>query len=186
MATPLYGTRHVTSNVPVRSPEDMNGIKIRSIDEPLFLANARVLGANPTPVPIAELFTALQQGVVEAQENPIPTIATNDFMAHQSHLNMTGHVVQTLPWAMNGDSWENLTSEQQDQLSSGMEQASEDIRGCVEEDTEQFLQEWRDDPEITVVEDVDKEAFRQRARETLLPEFGDQWNGLYERIQDVE
>ncbi len=186
IATPLYGTRHVTSKVPVRSPEDMNGIKIRSIDEPLFLANSRVLGANPTPVPIAELFTALQQGVVDAQENPIPTIATNDFMAHQSHLNLTGHVVQTLPWAMNGDSWENLTSEQQDQLSSGMDQASQDIRDCVEEDTEKFLQEWKDDPEITVVEDVDKSAFQENAREILLPKFSDQWDGLYERIQDVQ
>ena len=186
VATPFYGIRHVTSTVPVRTPEDLNGIKIRAIDEPLFLANARVLGAEPTPVPIAELYTALQQGVVEAQENPIPTIATNDFMDHQSHLNLTGHVTQTLPWAMNEGSWEQLTSEQQELLQEEFTQASEDIRGCIEDQTQKFLQEWKDDPNITVVEDVDKEAFEQRAAETLPSEFGGQWDGLYQRLQDVQ
>ena len=186
VATPFYGIRHVTSNVPVRNPEDLNGIKIRSIDEPLFLTNARVLGAEPTPVPIAELFTALQQGVVEAQENPIPTIKTNDFMAHQSHLNLTGHVTQTLPWAMNESSWEQLTPEQQEQLSSGFDQASEDIRGCIEDQTQEFLQEWKDDSSITVVEDVNKSAFEQRAAEMLPSQFGDQWDGLYQRLQEAQ
>lgn len=184
VATPFYGIRHVTSNVPVRNPEDLNGVKIRSIDEPLFLTNAQVLGAEPTPVPIAELYTSLQQGVVEAQENPIPTIATNDFMDHQSHLSLTGHVTQTLPWAINQGSWEKLTSEQQEQLSSGLDQASQDIRTCIEDEADKFLQEWKDDPKVTVVEDVNKSAFQQRAVEMLPPKFGDQWGGLYERLQE--
>lgn len=188
LGAPFYGSRHVTSNSPVTTPADLSGVKMRAIDEPLFLANAKALGAEPTPIPIAELYLALQQGVVDAQENPIPTIASMDFMSVQSHLSLTNHVTMSLAWLMNEEAFQALSEDQKASLQEGVDTFSEDIRECLDEDTKKFLEEWREDPSITIVEEdeIDRAAFEARAQEQLPQQFSDQWGDLYERITALE
>jgi tripartite ATP-independent transporter DctP family solute receptor len=85
------GARNVTSNVPVRKPADMKGIKIR-ITNPLRQAIFKAFGALPAPLSIKEVYGALRQGVFEAQENPVSTIWGHKFYEVQKYVNLTGHV----------------------------------------------------------------------------------------------
>lgn len=87
------GFRHVTnSKHAINEPEDLKGIKIRTMENPVHMLAFRTLGAAPTPMSFSELFGALQQGTVNAQENPIPVIVTSKFGQVQKHLTLTGHV----------------------------------------------------------------------------------------------
>lgn len=87
------GFRHVTnSRNPVTKPEDLKGMKIRTMENPMHLAYFKALGANPTPMSWGELYTALQQGTVDAQENPYAMIVDGKFYEVQKYVSETGHV----------------------------------------------------------------------------------------------
>lgn len=91
-----YGQRHVTSNKPILAPSDMEGLKIRVPNSPVMLMFPNAVGANPTPMAFSEVYLALQQGVVDAQENPLPTIQFKRFYEVQSNINLTGHILNSL------------------------------------------------------------------------------------------
>ncbi|QBY02639.1 DctP family TRAP transporter solute-binding subunit [Rhodophyticola sp. CCM32] len=95
-ALTYYGARHVTSNVPILAPSDMEDLKIRVPNAPAYLLFPEVTGANPTPMAFSEVYLALQQGVVDAQENPLPTIQFKRFYEVQSNINLTGHITNSL------------------------------------------------------------------------------------------
>ncbi|MGE5255516.1 MAG: TRAP transporter substrate-binding protein [Hyphomicrobiales bacterium] len=87
------GFRQLTNSVrEVKSPADMKGLKIRTMQNPIHLEAFRAMGANPTPMPFSEVFTALQQKTIDGQENPIPTIWLSKFYEVQKYVSMTGHV----------------------------------------------------------------------------------------------
>ena len=94
-AVSYYGSRHVTSNKPVLSPSDMKGLKIRVPNAPAYILFPQAVGANPTPMAFSEVYLALQQGAVDAQENPLPTIKAKKFHEVQSHINLTGHITNS-------------------------------------------------------------------------------------------
>lgn len=96
VAITYYGERHVTANKAVNAPADMRGMKIRVPDAPLYRMFPLAVGANPTPIAFAEVYLALSQGVVEAQENPLPTIQAKKFHEVQTHINLTGHITDAL------------------------------------------------------------------------------------------
>ena len=87
-----YGQRQMTNNVrPINEPKDMKGLKIRVMENPVYINLMRTLGANPTPMSFGELYTALQQGTVDGQENPAPLIHASKFQEVQKYLSLTGH-----------------------------------------------------------------------------------------------
>ncbi|MGH8808229.1 MAG: TRAP transporter substrate-binding protein [Noviherbaspirillum sp.] len=87
------GFRHLTnSKRPVNAPDDMKGLKIRTMENPIHMIAFKTLGAQPTPMAFPELFGALQQGTVDGQENPIPVIVSSKFSQVQKHLSLTGHL----------------------------------------------------------------------------------------------
>lgn len=87
------GFRHVTNNKrPIKSPADLKGLKIRTMENPMHIAYFKALGANPTPMSWGELYTALQQGTVDAQENPYAMIDDGKFYEVQKYVSETGHV----------------------------------------------------------------------------------------------
>ena len=94
-AVSYYGSRHVTSNKPVLSPADMKDLKIRVPNAPAYILFPQAVGANPTPMAFSEVYLALQQGVVDAQENPLPTIQAKKFHEVQSNINLTGHITNS-------------------------------------------------------------------------------------------
>ena len=87
------GMRHVTnSKRPIKSPADLKGLKIRTMENPMHIAFFKELGANPTPMSWGELYTALQQGTVDAQENPYAMIDDGKFYEVQKYVSETGHL----------------------------------------------------------------------------------------------
>ena len=87
------GFRQLTNSAhEVKSPADLKGLKIRTMQNPIHLEAFRAMGANPTPMPFSEVFTALQQKTIDGQENPIPTIWLSKFYEVQKYVSLTGHV----------------------------------------------------------------------------------------------
>ena len=109
IAFTYYGVRHTTANKPIVKPEDMKGLKLRVPDAPLYVMYPKVVGANATPIAFAEVYLALQNKTVDAQENPLPTIEAKKFYEVQSHINLTGHITEMLLTIVSGQTWSKLS-----------------------------------------------------------------------------
>jgi tripartite ATP-independent transporter DctP family solute receptor len=109
IATFYYGVRHTTANKAINKPEDMKGLKIRVPDAPLYTMFPRAVGANPTPIAFAEVYLALQNGTVDAQENPLPTIDAKKFYEVQKYIVLTGHITDALLTIVGGPTWAKLS-----------------------------------------------------------------------------
>lgn len=182
-----YGTRHLTSNVEVAVPEDMSGEKLRVLDAPLWLDNGVALGGDPTPVAFDELYLALQQGVVDAEENPLPVIEAQGFDEVQDHVHLTGHVVAMMAVVVSEDTWQALSEDQQDAVLAAGDALGEGVTECTLQEEEELLAAWQGaDSPIQVNDDVDVDAFRENATEALFPKYEDDWGDIYRALQDVE
>jgi tripartite ATP-independent transporter DctP family solute receptor len=153
-----YGFRHVTANRAVLSPEDMRNLKIRVPNAPMFLILPRATGANAAPMPFAEVYLALQQGVVDAQENPLTTIRFKRFHEVQSHISLTGHILPSILTLVSRRTLDEL-GEADAVLLRGVTQraaqrASEEIASSEEE-----LVAWFTEQGVSVNE-VNRVAFR--------------------------
>jgi len=104
-----YGARHTTSNRAFNDCSGMKGLKIRVPDVPAYMATPKSCGANPTPIAFAEVYLALQNGTVEAQENPLTTIEAKKFYEVQKHIMLTGHIVDGLITQVAPHVWTKLT-----------------------------------------------------------------------------
>ena len=124
VATTYYGTRHTTSNRPIAKCADMKGLKMRVPDVPAYLAMPRACGANTTPIAFAEVYLALQNGTVEAQENPLPTIEAKKFFEVQKHIVLTGHIVDHLNTVIAGGLWKKLSAEDRKMFSEVANEAA--------------------------------------------------------------
>ncbi|UQZ88592.1 C4-dicarboxylate ABC transporter substrate-binding protein [Deltaproteobacteria bacterium Smac51] len=108
------GFRQVTnSKRALVKPEDAKGLKIRTMENKIHMASFRAVGANPVPMAFGELFTALQQRTIDAQENPLPIIFNNKFYEVQEFCSMTNHFYSPAPLLMSKAVWNKLTPEQQ-------------------------------------------------------------------------
>ena len=111
VALTYYGERMVTANREIKKPEDMKGMKLRVPPAPLYLMLAKSVGANATPIAFAEVYLALQQGTVDGQENPLPTIMAKKFYEVQSHIMLTGHITESLVTIVGGHVWAKLSDD---------------------------------------------------------------------------
>lgn len=185
---PLWalGSRHITANKKVLSPDDLAGVPMRSQQTAASRATTEALGGTPTPVDFSELYLALSQGVVGAQENPIVQIDTINLQEVQDYLMMTGHIVNVSIVAMSESSYQSLTDEQQQVLEEAADSAAAEVDQCIVEAEEEILAEWesQDPPAIEIVpqEEIDMEAFRANAKEVYTgegSEYADTWGDLY-------
>ncbi|MDC7745722.1 sialic acid TRAP transporter substrate-binding protein SiaP [Rhizobium binxianense] len=124
-AVSYYGTRHTTSNKPIAKCADMQGLKIRVPDVPAYLAMPRACGANTTPIAFAEVYLALQNGTVEAQENPLTTIEAKKFYEVQKNIILTGHIVDHLNTVVSKTRWASLSDEDKKIFGEVMQEAAE-------------------------------------------------------------
>jgi len=108
------GFRNTTNNKrPIAKPEDLEGVKLRTMENPIHLAAWRALGANPTPMSYGEVFTALQQGTIDGQENPYAQIYHMKFYEVQKYLTDTQHMYSMYVNFMNKEYFDKLTKDQQ-------------------------------------------------------------------------
>lgn len=156
------GARHFTANEPIRSPEDLDGLRIRFPGSPQFLLNAEALGADATEVAYEELYLSLQQGAVDGQENPLTNIESESLDEVQDYLSLSSHQLNTNLVIMS-NVWEDLSEDQQQALSDAVETAVTEVTECVAEDEEAMLEEWQDGDEWEVIDDVDVDTFQEQA-----------------------
>jgi tripartite ATP-independent transporter DctP family solute receptor len=109
LAYTYYGARHTTSKNEFKDCAGMKGLKIRVPDVPSYRATPEACGANPTPIAFAEVYLALQNGTVDAQENPLTTIEAKKFYEVQKHIMLTGHIVDGLTTQVAPHVWNKLS-----------------------------------------------------------------------------
>lgn len=154
------GVRHMTnSKRPIRTPDDMKGLKIRVMEQPVYIEMMKALGASPTPMAMSELYTALQKGVVDGQENPFSHIATKRFDEVQKYISLTGHTYASEPILISTMAWAKLNKEQQDIVRKAAEDTRDWQRQLCRDSEGKFRKIIEDRGLAQINEDVDKEAF---------------------------
>src|SRR5262249_6338143 len=113
LAYAYYGARQVSAQREFADCEGMRGLKMRVPDVPIYAAFPRACGANPTPIAFAEVYLALQNGTVEAQENPLTTILAKKFNEVQKHIMLTSHIIDGVATQVAGPVWSSLSAEDQ-------------------------------------------------------------------------
>ena len=171
VATTYYGTRQTTANKALETCADMEGLKIRVPDVPAYLAMPQACGANTAPIAFAEVYLALQNGTVEAQENPLTTIEAKKFYEVQSHINLTGHIVDHLNTVISGSLWAKLSDEDKAIFTEVAQEAAERATRTIQEREAALVEEFRAKG-IEVVE-VDTTSFEAAVGEKVgFEEFG--------------
>ncbi|WP_321448634.1 DctP family TRAP transporter solute-binding subunit [uncultured Cohaesibacter sp.] len=146
------GFRNFTnSKQAVAEPSDLDGMKIRTMENDVHLAAWRALGANPTPMAFSELFTALQQGTVDGQENPLGIIDGNRFQEVQSNVSLTQHVYTPYIVFMNLDKFNSLSAEEQDAIVTAAKETTTFQRNRSQELEKEILVRIKNDG-VTVTE----------------------------------
>lgn len=153
------GFRHLTnSKHAVTKPADLAGLKIRTMENEVHMSAFKDLKAAPTPMSFTELFTALQQGTVDGQENPIPVITTSKLYEVQDYLTLTGHVYSPAVILMSKTSWSQLNDTEKQWFKTAAAASAKATRAAVstmEKEGIKLLKEAG----VQVVENVDKKAF---------------------------
>ncbi len=153
------GFRHMTnSKRDVKAPEDLKGLKMRTMENPVHIAAYKGLGIITTPMAFPEVFTALQQGTVDGQENPLPVIMSAKFSQVQKHLSLTGHVYSPCILVMNKASFDKLTAADKTAFLEAAKVAVKANRDRVDQDDANGVKELRAQG-MTVIENVDKAKF---------------------------
>lgn len=178
-----YGARHVTANKAITKPEDMAGLKLRVPQAPLYLMFAKSVGANASPIAFAEVYLALQNKTVDAQENPLPTIQAKKFYEVQSHINLTAHITDSLLTIVGGPTWKKLSADEQKLFVEVFGQAAVRASDAIDK-VERELPEWFKAQGKTVVT-PDKAAFMAAAAKVNTdPAAGAGWTKeQYDRFQ---
>ncbi len=154
-----YGARHTTSQKVFKDCAGMKGLKIRVPDVPAYTATPRACGANPTPIAFAEVYLALQNGTVEAQENPLTTIEAKKFFEVQKAIMLTGHIVDGLTTQIAPHVWNKLSEADRKMFTEVTREAAARATAKIKE-REGKLADVFKSKGLQVVS-VDRESFRQ-------------------------
>lgn len=168
------GVRHMTnSKRAVNAPDDLKGLKMRTMENPVHVAAYKGFGIVTTPMAFPEVFTALQQGTVDGQENPLSVIMAAKFDQVQKHLSLTGHVYSPAIFLMNKGSFDKLSAADKQAFLDAAKEAVKANRARVDEDDAKGVAELRSKG-MQVVENVDKAKF-QAALTPVYAEFEKQF-----------
>ncbi|MEO7243131.1 MAG: sialic acid TRAP transporter substrate-binding protein SiaP [Variovorax sp.] len=185
-ALTYYGARDVTSNAahPVRTPADMKDLKIRVPDAPAYLAFPKALGANPTPIAFAEVYLALQNGTVDAQENPLPTIEAKKFYEVQKNISLTGHIIDSLLTIISPTVWKKLSADEQKMFEEVLQEAADKTGREIIASEERLVDEFKKKGNNVIT--VDKNAFREAVLKNTTPEAQGYRQQDYDRIIGIK
>ena len=174
------GPRNLTSNRPITSPDDLNGLKMRVPNVPLFVDVWKSLGANPGPMAFSEVFTSLQNGTIEAQENPLALIRSASFYEVQSHVNMTEHVRSWIYLTIAETTWQKLSEEDRAAVIEAASRAQayeRELFNASLADDRAYLESKG----MTFVE-VDGAAFQAKAKDAVLANVNDEIKPIVEGL----
>jgi len=183
VAITYYGERHVTSNKAINKPEDMKGLKIRVPDAPLYTMFPRAVGANPTPIAFAEVYLALQNGTVDAQENPLPTIDAKKFYEVQKYIVLTGHITDALITIIGAPTWAKLSEADKKTFEAVLKEAAQRATGEIVEIEKKMSAEFEKRGK-TVVR-VDRKPFRDATAKLHNGPDATWPKAIYDRLQQL-
>ena len=157
-----FGFRHITNNLrPIQTVEDMKGLKIRTMSVPIHLEMFEAMGASPTPMNSSEVFSALQQGVVDGQENPCSNIYSNKYHEVQKYLTLDGHVFTFVTFVCSKEWFESLTEAEQTAVREGVDIATEYMsQACTAEDEAALEAMIAEGLQVTELTEEAKDGFR--------------------------
>ena len=175
MAWTENGFRHMTnSKRPIRSADDARGLKMRTMENKVHMDGYKTFGILPTPMPFPELFTALQQGTVDGQENPIPVILAAKFSQVQKHLSLTGHVYSPAVIILTPSVWNKLSAADKNVFLEAGKKAAAAQRKRVNDAENNGIAQLEKDG-MQVIRQVNGESFRKAvtpAYQEYAKEFG--------------
>lgn len=170
----------------VRTPADMEGVKLRMPNTPTWQFMGETLGANPTPLAFSEVYLALQTGTIDGQDNPLPTDYNAKFYEVTKYIVLTDHFVNPILPTMSEQTWQSLSADQQAAVLEALEAAREVVdTSNLEREAE--LVDFFEGEGMTIIE-PDKEAFSTYALDMVMnnEELTSTWNmDLFERVQDL-
>lgn len=178
-----FGTRNVIGKDEVRSPADLKGLRVRVPPNEMWLETVTAMGGNPTDLEWSEVYTGLSSGVVDAAEAPLSTLYGSKLYEAADAVSMTGHFKAMNGWVIGEEFFAGLSPEVQEILLEEFENYGAQATEKVLASQEEYKQKLADEG-LTIVEDVDTEAFR-KATEVVYTKF-DEWSpGLYEQVQEI-
>jgi TRAP-type C4-dicarboxylate transport system substrate-binding protein len=168
---------------PIREPKDIVGVKLRVPEVPIYLANMKALGANAIGMNWGEVFTSMQTGVIDGQENPLDNIYANKFYEISKYVSLSAHVIQNQVILINEKKFQKMPPE----LQEIVVQAAVDAGDWQTQQATETFDHYKQaliEKGMTVIEDVDRDAFRDKCKGPLLEEWESVWGkGLYEEIE---
>jgi tripartite ATP-independent transporter DctP family solute receptor len=150
------------SKVPITKPEDLNGLKIRTMENEIHINTWKMLGANPTPIAFGELFTALQQKTVDGQENPMELIYTNRLYEVQKYITKTQHIYSAYIVFINKDFYEGLSQDYQKIIADAVKEAGIKQRKIAEENENKAIEAMESSIEIISLTPEEQKAFKDK------------------------
>lgn len=177
------GARHVSSNRKIEKPADMSGLRLRLPENPLWIAIWKQLGVNATTISYNELYTALQTGVVEAQENPLESIVNSKFYEVQKYVVLTGHVRDVYKIQISEKKWVKLSPQEQAALQAAATEAALFGDGLLASSEEKSLEVLK--KAGTQVIEVNTKAFSDAMSDSK--NIADKFlkPGLYQKVKDA-
>ena len=180
------GFRHMTNNKhPVNTPDDLKGLKMRTMENPIHIEAYRQFGILPTPMAFTEVFTALQQGTVDGQENPLSVITAAKLEQVQKYLSLTGHVYSPALILMSKAQWDKLSAADQQAFSAAAREAVKANRARIDEDEKRAVGDLRAKG-MAVVDTLDKTKF-QAALKPVYDDFSKRFGqGNIDKIKNYK
>lgn len=183
-AVTYYGARHTTTNKPFTDCAGMKNLKIRVPDAPAYMATPRACGANPTPIAFAEVYLALQNGTVDAQENPLTTIEAKKFYEVQKHILLTGHIVDSLATQIGPHVWSKLSDAEKKLFTDVTRQAATSATNDIKKREAELVGEFK--KRGLTVTSIDPKTFKEAVLKTIGFESLGYSKADYDRIQNIK
>jgi tripartite ATP-independent transporter DctP family solute receptor len=183
-AMTYYGTRQSTSNKDFTDCAGMKGLKMRVPDVPAYLALPKSCGANPTPIAFAEVYLALQNGTVEAQENPLTTIEAKKFFEVQKNIVLTAHIVDSLATQVAPHVWSKLNDADKKLFTDVMQEAATGATNEIKKREAELVDEFK--KKGLNVHAVDKKTFQEAIMKTVSLESMGYSKADWDKIQAIQ
>jgi len=182
LGTVFRGNRSVFSNTPVRGPEDFEGLSLRVIQADPWIEVFEELGAEPTGIAFDELFSSLETGVVDAGEANVSFFFFLSFDEVTTHFSLTEHKPSHILYQANLAWWDDLIEEDQEIIQESLDDAFDWGLDQLDEQEEEEFERLEDDPDFTLVRDVDRERIYEAADPAVRRLFDDLWIGSYDEV----
>jgi tripartite ATP-independent transporter DctP family solute receptor len=181
-----FGPRQLsTRNTPGRTPADLKGLKIRVMEAPIYIATWKALGANPVPMAWGEVFTGLQQGTIDAQENPLELIVSNSLFEVQKYVALTSHVRPYRFLMMNDAAFNKMSKDQQKIFVETWKEIEKEIEQEYIASDQKFLDLLKSKG-VTIVQ-PDTNAYREATKNVWKEFMPKAWGeGVYEKVQAIK